>query len=195
MPATGAGGRLLVGRDGVAVAPPSTRLRHRLHRRLARRAVALLLEGIAMTPECRRSPAGASSIPAAAAPLVRGGRICAAHAEPARGGDSRRRRRSASRRFGARAAGTRGARPAIAVRGDAARARHRLRGRAARPALRAGRRRRCGSSSSVYSIGYMRANDEAHQTASTSASRWRSPARSASPSPATCSRCSSSTRC
>ena len=49
---------------------------------------------------------------------------------------------------------------------------------------------------SIYSIGYMRANDEAApDRASTSASRWRSAARSASPSPPTCSRCSCSTRC
>ena len=47
---------------------------------------------------------------------------------------------------------------------------------------------------SLYSIGYMRANGEAHQTRFYVCSPSRSPARSGSLSPATCSRFSFSTR-
>jgi len=48
---------------------------------------------------------------------------------------------------------------------------------------------------SLYSIGYLRGNARRSRRASTSASPWRCSRRWASPSPPTCSPCSSSTSC
>ena len=87
-----------------------------------------------------------------------------------------------------------GARPERQRHRSRAGPRARLRGRAARHAVRARCRRRCGSSTRSTRSATCAPTTSRARPPSTSASRSRSAAPWASPSPRTCSRCSCSTR-